>query len=146
MLIPASWPPCDRKCCSKSVFWVLSVFFVFPFSPLRWHVVALSSRFIFVSALVCLWCSCLFRCLPVRSFLLLLVLFVNVGRSVEAAFQKYCSEEPLGIAARNHYSKSQACVALGSVTLHSALPSYVYGYARGHTSIYIYIYIYHIIY
>ena len=43
-------------------------------------------------------------------------------------------ERTLGIAARNHYTKSQVYVALGSVTLHSALPSYVHGYARGHTT------------
>ena len=61
--------------------------------------------------------------------------------SVEATFQKYCLKVQLEIATQNYYSKSQVYVALGSVTLHSALPSYVHGYARGHTSIYTYVHI-----
>ena len=87
----------------------------------------LSSRFVFVSALVCVFgvrvCFVVYLC---ARFCFRLSFSVT---SVEATFQKYFSKEPLGIAARNHHSKSQVYVALGSVTLHSALPSYVHGYA-----------------
>ena len=54
-------------------------------------------RFRFCS-FVCLWCSCLFRCLLVRSFLRLLVFFGNVSRG---NFSKVLFES----AARNRHSK-----------------------------------------
>ena len=95
---------------------------------------ASSSRFVFVSALLCVFgvrvCFVVYLCGRVCVCLCFSVM------SVEATFKKYCSKVPLEIATRNYYSKSQVYVALGSVTLYSALSSYVHGYARGHTSMY----------
>ena len=60
--------------------------------------------------------------------------------------QVYVSKVLLEITARNHCSKSQVYVSLSSVTLQSALPCNVHGYARAHTSMYVYIHTYVYIY
>ena len=69
------------------------------FPSLLLHVLPSSSHcFSCFSSYVCLWCSCLFRCFLLRSFLLLLVVLVV---SVQASFSKVLFES----AARNRRSK-----------------------------------------
>ena len=138
-LDPASWPLCDRTCNSTSVFFAFA-FVLFFVSVVDVACVSFVFVFVFVSVRMCVVgvrvCFAVsFRC---RVYFCLRFSLM----SVEATFEKYCSKVSHEIAARNYYSKSQVYVALGSVTPHSALPCYVHGYARVHTSIYIYIYIY----
>ena len=98
LLEPASWPLCDRKCNLTSAFFA-SAFVMFFVSVVDVACSSFVVAFVFrFCSYVCLWCSCLFRCLLVRSFLLRGVFFCNVGRG-------NFSKELFESAARNRRSK-----------------------------------------